>query len=77
MMRPKAKRMLGGWVAHAFKYRDNGGEEVWDKEDRELGSGRVRIALDLDTSSLRPMLVYLAGMADAGSWCTDGFLLVE
>jgi hypothetical protein len=57
-MGSKARGMLGGWVAHAFKDRDEKGDKVWDAEDKGLERGRLRIALDLDTCSLRPVLVY-------------------
>lgn len=67
---------LGGYLAHALKYtydgaNGTGGEEYYDEEDEGLVGDKVpAIALDLDTTSLSPLLAYMAWHAqqNMGDW---------
>jgi hypothetical protein len=64
---PHAARWLGEYVGHAYKYTYGDDESVYDAEDVELGrhiQDFPLIALDLDTTSLGPLVAYL-------SWCSQ------
>jgi hypothetical protein len=54
-------------VAHAYKYTYSSDESSWDEEDIALGEKFADfplIALDLDTTSLGPLVAFLAGTRD-------------
>jgi hypothetical protein len=47
-------------VAHAYKYTYNDDDSVWDAVDTALGEDFPLIPLDLDTTSLCPLVAYLS-----------------
>jgi hypothetical protein len=49
----------GGHVAHAFKYTYRDSDELWDEDDRLCSLKFPHIALDLDTTSLGPLLAWI------------------
>jgi hypothetical protein len=61
MVGDKAARWRGDYVAHAFKYTydtDPSEFHALDQDDDEEGNGYQLIALDLDTTSLGPLLAW-------------------
>jgi hypothetical protein len=60
MIGPRAAHWLGDYVAHAYKYIYNDDDSVWDAVDTALGEDFPLIALDLDTTSLGPLVAYLS-----------------
>tara|TARA_R110002003_G_scaffold1193_1_gene22740 strand:- start:15860 stop:16423 length:564 start_codon:yes stop_codon:yes gene_type:complete len=57
---PVAQYWYGGYVAHGYKYYEPYLHEI-DDVDRELTkNGYPLIALDLDTTSLGPLIAYIA-----------------
>jgi hypothetical protein len=67
MIGPQAARWRGEYVAHAFKYTYDDEEDAWDEEDRALDQPFSLIALDLDTTSLGPVIAFLSWRARAES----------
>jgi hypothetical protein len=58
-----AAHWRGGFVGHAFKYT----YDDLEKEDEELAEDDFPlIALDLDTTSLGPLIAYLVWLANGG-----------
>lgn len=49
----------GGHVAHAFKHTYSDNDELLDHDDRALSREFPHIALDLDTTSLGPLLAWV------------------
>jgi hypothetical protein len=61
MIGPLATRWLGGYVAHAYKYTRGMEMDEYDEADDELHpEDSPLIALDLDTTSLGPLIAYMA-----------------
>jgi hypothetical protein len=68
---PLAIYWLGGYVAYGYKYRILDKPEVFTAEDRALssrGGGFPLIALDLDTTSLGPLVAHLTWLAMKETW---------
>ncbi|KAF2027182.1 hypothetical protein EK21DRAFT_115074 [Setomelanomma holmii] len=64
MIGPAAARWLGGYVAHGWKYQAWDEKETWDEENKALGADFPLIAVDLDTTSLGPLIAYLTWYAE-------------
>jgi hypothetical protein len=47
-------------MAHGFKYQYGDDESGWDDEDKAVGQDFPLIALDLDTTSLGPLVAYIS-----------------
>jgi hypothetical protein len=75
MIGPHAARWRGDYVAHAYKYTYSSDESSWDEEDIALGEQLEDfplIALDLDTTTLGPLVAFLSWHARAEA--SGGFM---